>query len=494
MKTILEMKNIEKSFSGVKALKKVSLTVHEGEILAVLGENGAGKSTLMKILTGVYKSDKGKILYFGKTVHLQNYKEAQQLGISIIFQELSLIPHLSVWENIFLGNEIYKHKFILNKKAMRIVTKELLGTLGIGLNVDDPVQNLSIAEQQFVEIAKALSVKVKILILDEPTSTLTIKEAEKLFEVMRTLQKQGVGMVFISHHLDELYQIADDVMILRDGVTIDQQPIKQLTREALIEKVVGRSLGLEFPNRNPLTDKKNILEVKNMQISKDGPTINFSLKKGEILGFFGLVGAGRTEIMRALLGIDRCVHKEVFYKGTRINISNPSIAYNYGIGLLPEDRKSEGLLLSFSVLDNISLNNLPKGVINYNSLVINSIEKIKMLSIKTPDSFTPVINLSGGNQQKVIIARWLSTNCDILIFDEPTRGIDVGAKAEIYKIMDELTKQGKSIIMISSEMEEIFGISDRILVIKQNNIQAELDKISTTPNQVMSYAVGGTND
>ncbi len=494
MVPILEMNNIEKHFTGVKALKDVSMKLHKGEILAILGENGAGKSTLMKVLTGVYQADNGTVVAFGNKVNFQNYKQAQKVGISIIFQELSLIPHLNVWENVFLGNEIFKFNTILDTNAMKKITIELLATLGVDLDINEIVQNLSVAEQQFVEIAKALSVKVKILILDEPTSTLTPQEVKYLFKVMRLLRDQGVGMVFISHHLDELYEIADNVMILRDGITIDQQPIKSLNKSQLVEKVIGRTLGLDFPKREDI-DKNTpiVLDVKNLQLSKSTPKVNFSLRKGEILGFFGLVGSGRTEIVRAIIGADACYHKEIILNGQAVSINNPAVAYRLKIGLLPENRKEEGVILPFSVSDNIYLNNKDGCFINYQYMHKNATDKVKLLSIKTPDVNTPVVNLSGGNQQKVIIARWLSTDCDILIFDEPTRGIDVGAKDEIYKIMDELTKQGKSIILISSEMEEILGISDRIIVLKQNKIQAELPK-KVTEAEVMAYAVGGIND
>ncbi len=488
--TVLEMKDIEKRFGGIKALQKVSMKLSAGEILAILGENGAGKSTLMKVLTGVHQADEGEIFVFGNKVNFKNYKEAQEAGISIIFQELSLIPHLTIWENIFLGNEILKLNFSLDVKKMRKASEELLARLGVSLDVDEITKNLSVAEKQFVEIAKALSVDLKILILDEPTSTLTPNEAERLFVILRDLKKQDVGIIFISHHLNELYEIADDVMILRDGMTIDQKPIASLTKDQLIEKVIGRSLGLNFPAKDYKPSEENILEVKNLQIKSDTPVINFELKKGEVLGFFGLVGSGRTELMRAIIGADQVVSKEIFIRGKKVNVKKTSKAYNFGMGIIPEDRKTEGLILQFSVGDNIYLNNKTGLMVNYPFLKKNSIEKINQLSIKTESYDTPVVNLSGGNQQKVVIARWLSTSCDILIFDEPTRGIDVGAKDEIYKIINDLAKQGKSIMVITSEMEEVIGISDRIFVLKQNNIVAELPA-GTAEEKIMSYAIGG---
>lgn len=488
--TILEMKSIEKHFGGIKALQKVSMILKEGEILSILGENGAGKSTLMKVLTGVYQADGGEIYIFGNKVNFKNYKEAQNFGIGIIFQELSLIPHLTVWENIFLGNEVLKFNFVLNIDYMRKFSIKMLAKLGVSLDVNEITKNLSIAEKQFVEIAKALSVNLKILILDEPTSTLTPNEASRLFVILRELKKQGVGIIFISHHLNELYEIADDVMILRDGITIDQKPIASLTKEQLIEKVIGRSLGLNFPKKNYTPSSENVLEVKNLQRTKDTPVINFSLKRGEVLGFFGLVGSGRTELMRAIIGADPVFHKEIFLNGQKVNLKKINRAYNYGIGIIPEDRKTEGLILQFSVGDNIYLNNKEGLLVDFSFIKKNSIEKIKQLSIKTENYETPVVNLSGGNQQKVVIARWLSTSCDIFIFDEPTRGIDVGAKDEIYKIINDLASQGKSIIVITSEMEEVIGISDRIFVLKQNNIVAELPA-GTAEGEIMSYAIGG---
>lgn len=490
MSIILEMKDIEKSFPGVKALKNINLTLKEGEILAVLGENGAGKSTLMKVLTGVYSSDKGNIFAFGKEVRFKNYKEAQKLGISIIFQELSLIPYFNAWENIFLGNELIKNNF-LDKKSMKEKTSKLLESLGVKLDIETPVNQMSIAEQQFVEIAKALSVNVRILILDEPTSTLTPEEVKKLFTVMRVLKKNGVGMIFISHHLEELFEIADNVLVIRDGITISQDSVKNITVEKLVEQVCGRTLGLKFPKKRRFEENsENILSIKNLMLSVKSEPINFDLKKGEILGIFGLVGSGRTEIMRAIIGADNKHSIEVYINGKKTNIKDPSDAYRNGIGLLPENRKTQGLILPFSVSDNISLNNMEKEIIDFSHIKENSLDKIKKLSIKTPDEYTQVMNLSGGNQQKVIISRWLSTKCDILIFDEPTRGIDVGAKDEIYKIMNELVNEGKSIIMISSELEEVLGLSDRIIVIKQNCIKATLQG-NATETEVMKYAVGG---
>ena len=491
MSVILEMKNIEKSFPGVKALKDINLTLNNGEILAILGENGAGKSTLMKVLTGVYKVDKGNIIVFGKEEKFQNYKDAQKKGISIIFQELSLIPYFNAWENIFLGNELLKLKKFLDIKKMKEIALELMEILGVKLDIDIPVEQLSIAEQQFVEIAKAISIDVKILILDEPTSTLTPMEVNKLFDVMRELKSHGVGMIFISHHLDELFKIADNVLVIRDGISIEQNPIKDITVEKLVEQVCGRSLGLKFPPKRNFNDnKENVLSIKNLMLNNKSKPINFDLKKGEILGIFGLVGSGRTEIMRSIIGADSKYKAEIYKNGKKINIKEPFDAYRYGIGLLPEDRKTQGLILPFSVEDNISLNNIKKEIINSKEIKINSKFQVSKLSIKTPDIETPVINLSGGNQQKVIISRWLSANCDILIFDEPTRGIDIGAKDEIYKIMNELVEEGKSIIMISSELEEILGLSDRIIVIRQNEIQAELSG-DASEKEVMTYAGGG---
>lgn len=492
MQAILEMKGIEKTFPGVRALKNIDLVLHDGEILALLGENGAGKSTLMKVLTGVHQADKGQIFAFGNEVKFKNYKDAQHLGISIIFQELSLVPYFNVWENVFFGNEILKPTGILDKKSMRQKTKEILSNLGVTIDIETPAKSLSIADQQFVEIAKALSINIKIFILDEPTSTLTPEEVKKLFSVMNILKNQGVGMVFISHHLDEIFQIADNVLVIRDGNSIALNKVADITKGELIEQMIGRNLGLNFPEKTSV-DKSNAsttLSVKNLMLNSNSTPVNFHLKKGEILGLFGLIGSGRTEIVRAIIKADSVHNIEIEINNKKVHIGSPSDAYHYGIGLLPEDRKTQGLILPFSVSDNVVLNNMKKELIDFKYVKENTIDKIKQLSIKTPGTDTAVVNLSGGNQQKVIISRWLSTKCDILIFDEPTRGIDVGAKDEIYKIMHELTENGKSIIMVSSELEEILGLSHRILVIRQNKIAREIIG-NTTEKEVMEYAVGG---
>ncbi|MBO6258587.1 MAG: sugar ABC transporter ATP-binding protein [Succinivibrio sp.] len=496
MPKLLELRGISKSFPGIKALDNISLSLEKGEIHALLGENGAGKSTLMKIMCGVYNNDEGEILLDGEKVVFSNYKDAINKGIGIIFQEFSLIPYMNTVENIFLNREI-KNKFgLIDYKTMKAETKKLLDSLDIHFDVDVPVNTLSVADQQFIEISKALSLNARILVLDEPTATLTPKEAERLFRIMRALKEKGVGMFFISHHLEEIFQICDNISVLRDGQYIGSRSIKDCNTDELVEMMVGRKLTNTYPVKtHTITRNAPVLEVKDLQLTKNSKPNSFKLYPGEILGFSGLVGAGRTELARAMMGADPCYKKEVFIDGRKEKLNSPSEALEKGIGLLPENRKVEGLILPFSVKDNISMNNFSKWM--KAGMFIDGVQErltankiISDVRIKTPTPDTPVMSLSGGNQQKVVIGRWLNNDCKVLIFDEPTRGIDVGAKSEIYEIMRRLTDEGMAVIMISSELPEIVGVCDRVEVFREGNIVADLTGDDINSTTIMRYATG----
>lgn len=496
MSKLLELKGIKKSFPGVKALDNISLSLEKGEIHALLGENGAGKSTLMKILCGIYSNDEGQIFVDGKEVVFTNYKDAIDAGIGIIFQEFSLIPYLNAVENIFLNREIRTKLGLIDFKTMRKKTQELLDKLEIHIDIDVPVENLSVAEQQFIEIAKALSLNARILVLDEPTATLTPREANRLFKIMRDLQSHGVGMFFISHHLEEIFQICEKISVLRDGQYIGTKLVKETNIDELVEMMVGRKVENTFPVRTKeVVREAPVLEVKDLQINKEDKPNSFKIYPGEILGFAGLVGSGRTELVRAMIGADACYKKEVKISNEHVNLSSPDVALKHGIGLLPEDRKAEGLILPFSVKDNIVMNNFSKWLVakcfikdSEADAVSNDI--IKKVRVKTPSAETAVQNLSGGNQQKVVIGRWLNNDCKVLIFDEPTRGIDVGAKAEIYELIRQLTDKGLAVLMISSELPEIVGLCDRVEVFREGSIVADLSGDDINSNTIMLYATG----
>lgn len=496
MSSLLELRGISKSFPGVKALSNIHLSLQKGEIQALLGENGAGKSTLMKILCGIYSNDEGKIFMNGTERHFDNYNEAIAAGIGIIFQEFSLIPYLNAVDNIFLNREMTNKFGLLDRKLMRMEAKTIFDTLGIDIDLEMPIAQLSIADQQFIEIAKALSLNAKILVLDEPTATLTPAEAERLFAIMRDLKTRGVGMFFISHHLEEIFEVCETISVLRDGEYIGTKRVDDTNVDELVEMMVGRKLDNAFPVKISHSDKKQVvLRVPEIQINKSAPINKFELYKGEILGFSGLVGSGRSELVRALIGADHPTKKQVFVMGQELSLKSPSEALHHGIGLLPESRKTEGLVMDFSIKENILLNN-HQNEIYAGTLLDRSKEKgvaLELMSkvrVKAPDEETRIANLSGGNQQKVVIARWLNNDCNILIFDEPTRGIDVGAKSEIYELMKQLTAQGISIIMISSELPEVIGVCDRVLVFNQGAIVATLEGDDIESNTIMLHATG----
>ncbi|RTF34583.1 sugar ABC transporter ATP-binding protein [Serratia marcescens] len=490
---ILTLSHIVKRFGGNVAVNDVSLQVMPGEVLALLGENGAGKSTLVKIMCGIYQPDEGDIFIDGEQRRFNNYRQAIEAGVGIIFQEFSLIPYMSAIDNIFLNREIRNRWGLLDRRAMRRKAEAIFKRLTVAIDLDCPVEQLSVAQQQFVEIAKALSLEARVLVLDEPTATLTPGEAEHLFSVMNDLRLLGVGMVFISHHLDEIFTICDRITVLRDGAYIETLATGDTNVEELVRLMVGRKIENAFPVKQHPVDTATVLLEAEIQREKHGATDRFHLHKGEILGFAGLVGSGRTETVSALIGASRCHRKRVSLGGQPAALRSPAQALAQGIGLLPESRKTEGLVLPFSVAQNITLNrHHRRGKIFVSARKDRDVVQrlIRAVGVKTPDAETAVSTLSGGNQQKVVIARWLNNDCNILIFDEPTRGIDVGAKAEIYQLMQQLTQQGISIIMISSELPEIIGVCDRVLVFRGGHIVAELTGDDIESNHIMLHATG----
>lgn len=491
MSTILRMKNITKVFPGVMALDNVCLDFDEGEVHAIVGENGAGKSTLIKILTGAHKPTKGSIELFGKEYDHLTPHEAMEKGIAAIYQEFILVPYLTVAENIFYGREETKGVF-LNKAEMNRKTRELCCEMGVDVNPKTKVMDLGVAYQQIVEIVKAVSQNAKILVMDEPSAPLTTNEIEAMFNVVRKLKAKGVTILYISHRLEEIFEICDRVSIMRDGQYITTAKTKDITKKDIISHMVGRELGENFPG-GAGGSEDIILEADGLTTSKIND-VSFKLKKGEILGFGGLVGAGRTETAMTLFGVDSLEKGTVKLNGKTVKIKTPKQAIHHGIGLIPEDRKRHGLILSMQVKENITfsiLTRIKKWLFVDSKKELGLSEKLKDdLRIKTPTLKQYARNLSGGNQQKVVLAKWMATKCDVLIFDEPTRGIDVGAKQEIYHLMHELTKEGKSIIMISSEMPELIGMSDRILVMHEGSINGELSSAEYSQERILELASG----
>jgi ABC-type sugar transport system ATPase subunit len=493
MEKILEMKNISKAFYGVQALNNVDFSVLRGETHILLGENGAGKSTLVKILSGAYHKDAGEIFFDGEQIEISTPLDAQRKGISIIYQEFNLIPGLSVAENIFLGREPVKGNQLINWRVLNEDAKAILDKLHADVSPTALVATLSVAEQQFVEIAKALSFGAKLIIMDEPSATLTPAEIDRLFAVIRDLKRAGVSIIYISHHLDEIFEIGDRVTVLRDGELVATDDIKNVTKDMIIRWMVGRDLTNTYPPRTT-TPGEVVLEVQNLSRRGELHDISFHLRRGEILGIAGLVGSGRTELVRALYGADPIDSGEIKLHGRTLAIKTPKESIKNGIGFLPEDRKQEGLVLEQSVKNNVTLANLVKVV--KNGIISGSAEKaavdeyVRNLGIRTVNQQVLIKNLSGGNQQKVVLAKWLFTDSDILIFDEPTRGIDVGAKYEIYQLMNRLTEQGKSVIMVSSELPEIIGMSDRVLVLHNGRITGEYTRDQFDQELIMKNAAG----
>jgi len=489
---ILKMNGIDKSFPGVHALDHVNLEVRKGEVLALMGENGAGKSTLMKVLTGIYKKDEGSIVYEGKEVEFTNPKDAQEAGIVIVHQELNMMNHLTVAQNIFIGREAMSGKLI-NDKKMNEEAEKLFDKLNIKIDPTEKMGNLTVGKQQMCEIAKAISHDAKVIVFDEPSAALTEAEIEELFKIIRDLRKKQLGIVYISHRMDEIKVITDRVTVMRDGGYVGTLITKECTKDDIINMMVGRVI-YEDPKTqsNVPADAPVVLKVEHLNAGKMVRDVSFELHKGEILGFSGLMGAGRTETARALFGADPMDSGDIYVNGQKVTIKSPMDAVKCGIGYLSEDRKRYGIVVQKSVAENstmVDLDNYVNGIfINKKKENDVALKYIKSLKTKTPSVDQLVVNLSGGNQQKVVIAKWLIRNCDILIFDEPTRGIDVGAKSEIYHLMNELAAQGKSIIMISSEMTEILRMSDRIVVMCEGRKTGELDIAEATQENIMHAA------
>jgi ABC-type sugar transport system ATPase subunit len=496
---MLEMKNITKRFPGVVALDDVDFNLRAGEVHVLIGENGAGKSTLIKILNGVYRVDEGEIYIDGKRVNIASPTEAHALGIGTVYQELSLLPHLSVGENIFLGRLPENRMGLVDRRKLFADSQVIIDKLHIPVKSRDIVEGMSVATQQMIEIAKILTSKAKIIIFDEPTSSLSTREVKDLFELVRLLRSEGVGIIYISHKLDELYEIGDRITVMKDGRKVDtiESFSEKITKNQLINLMVGRKLD-SFFNKTTVSIGEETLRVENL-CSDKVKNVSLVAHKGEIVGLAGLVGAGRTEVATAIFGADKSASKKVYINKKLVKIDSPHTAIELGIGFITEDRKERGLILEQSVKENITLPSIKaylSGRLAINAKKENEATSkwVEELGIKTPSNQQLVINLSGGNQQKVVIGKWLSANAKILIMDEPTRGIDIGAKNEVYVLMTELLKKGATILMISSEMQEIMGMSDRIYVMREGRITGELSREEFSEEKIMYYATMGTAD
>ncbi|MBN2051735.1 MAG: sugar ABC transporter ATP-binding protein [Spirochaetales bacterium] len=490
----LSVRGIVKRYPGVTALDNIALDIKKEEIHAICGENGAGKSTLIKILTGAIQPDEGILEIDGITRKGFTPHEAMfHYGIAAIYQEFNLVPYLSIAENIFLGNELRRKNGLLNIAEMNRRASECLEMLGITLDPRVKVEYLTVAYQQIVEIAKAISHNVKILIMDEPSAPLSTHEVEKLFTLIRNLKSRGVTIVYISHRMSEIFDISDRVTVFRDGKLIQTFPTRETDKKTLIRCMVGRELLETFPERTHLPTE-TVLQVEHLSRDAILKDISFSVRAGEILGFGGLVGAGRTELVRAVFGADRSDSGTVMVKGKQVSIKKPAQAVKYGLGLIPEDRKRHGIISELSVKENISYSAFHK-VSRFGLLLPSLMKKVaetyrNLLNIVCPGIEKKIKDLSGGNQQKVVLARWLATGCDILLFDEPTRGIDVGAKQEIYRLINSLAAEGKALILISSEMPELLGMSDRIIVMHEGQIAGELSRREATQEKILQLASG----
>lgn len=490
---ILKMTQINKIFPGVVALDDVHFDLVKGEVHILLGENGAGKSTLVKILSGAYRKTSGKIFLDGKEVDIKNPRHAKELGISTIYQEFNLVPHLTVGENIFLGQEPILAVGIIDRTRLFNAAQKILNNLGVKINARRLVKELGVAQQQMVEVAKALSLEAKILIMDEPTSALTEPEIEELFATINRLTKHGVSIIYISHRLEELFAIGDRVTILRDGRRIGTYPIANVTKPELIRMMVNRELKEQFPKQKAKKGEE-ILRLEGLNKKDELTDIFLSLFQGEVVGIAGLLGSGRTALARAIFGVDRIDSGKIYIKGRPHDIHSPKNAINLGIGFLTEDRKSQGLVLNLSVKDNVCLPSLNRfsrfGFVKKKEEYRATDRYIKELHIKTPSLNQKVVLLSGGTQQKVVLSKWLCSQANIFIFDEPTRGIDVGSKVEIYQFMNQLTAAGVAILMISSDLPEILGMSDRILVMHRGRITAEFLAEQATQEKILQFALG----
>ena len=496
---VLRLEGISKSFPGVRALNNVDLELRAGEVLALVGENGAGKSTLMKILSGAYHKDSGRIFVRGLEIEIENPHHAQQLGIAIIYQEFNLTPNQTVAANIFIAREpllkgVGKLLRFVDRRYMEREAQKYLDRVGARISATTLVRNLSVAEQQMVEVAKALAVNAQIVIMDEPTSALGEDEVETLFDIIATLKKQGIAVIFITHRLEEIFRVADRVVVLRDGQLAGGGPISEVTPEKVIQWMVGRELKDMF-HKEEAEIGAPLLEVHGLTRRGVVEDVSFTLRRGEILGIAGLVGAGRTEMARLIFGADRKDAGEIYVNGKPVDIRSPLDAVKAGIGLVPEDRGNQGLVLDLTVRENIVLPTLDKHtrarwLLDLRRLFQTAQEYVRRLSIRTPSLRQKAKFLSGGNQQKVVVAKWLAAQPLVLIMDEPTRGIDVGAKAEVHALMSQLAKSGVGIIMISSELPEILGMSDRILVMSEGRVAAIMERAEATQEAIMAYASG----
>lgn len=491
----IEMRGIDKSFGSNQVLKQAGFTLESGEVHALMGENGAGKSTLMKILTGVYTKDAGTVLVDGKEVNYKNPQEAEKAGIVFIYQELNVMFDLTVEENLFMGKEIHGKFGICDKKAMQKKAQEVLNILGVNISPKTVMAELSVGQQQMVEICKALMADAKVIIMDEPTAALTQSETVALFKVIESLRKKGVSMVYISHRMEEIFELCDRITVLRDGSYIGVKNIPETNMNEIVKMMIGREIGERYPSRNVKIGKE-VLKVKELTRKGTFHDVNFSVRAGEVLGVSGLMGAGRTEIMQAIFGNLSYESGTIEIDGKEVKISNPRQAMEHGIGFITEDRKTEGLMLDKSIRENISLCNLRR--ISKSSVISREAEKnmvaeaIKDLHIKCFGSYHECNNLSGGNQQKVVLAKWILTNPKILILDEPTRGVDIGAKKEIYSIINKLAAQGVAIIMVSSELPEVLGMSDNIMVVREGEVRGIISYEEANQERVMTLATGGT--
>ncbi|WP_273853778.1 sugar ABC transporter ATP-binding protein [Guptibacillus spartinae] len=490
----ISMIDIHKAFGTNKVLEGVNIDIQEAEVHALMGENGAGKSTLMNILTGLHKKDQGTIEIDGKERVFDNPKEAEENGVAFIHQELNIWPELTVLENLFINKEPVTSFGLIHTKKMKAIADEQFKKLAISIPLHQEAGKCSVGQQQMIEIAKALMTDAKVIIMDEPTAALTEREIQTLFQVIRSLKESGVSIVYISHRMEEIFTICDRITVMRDGKTVDTTSIPDTSFDEVVRKMVGRELNDRFPERAPKPGE-TMLEVKGLARKGVFQNVNFSVKSGEIVGVSGLMGAGRTEVMRTIFGLDGKYTGDIYINGKKVVIKNPSQAVQLGLGFITEDRKEEGLVLDFSLKDNIALPSLysfaPKGLINEKSEQDFVELLIKRLTIKTESAKTSAKNLSGGNQQKVVIAKWIGIGPKVLILDEPTRGVDVGAKREIYQLMNELTDRGVAIIMVSSELPEVLGMSDRILVFREGQLTGEVSKKEATQEKIMTLATGG---
>lgn len=491
----IEMKGINKSFGTNQVLKNAGFLLKDGEVHALMGENGAGKSTLMKILTGVYTKDSGTVVVDGKEVDYHNPQEAEKAGIVFIYQELNVLFDLTVEENLFMGKEITKGFGVCDKKAMRRKAKEILEKMGVDIRTNAVMSDLSVGQQQMIEICKALMVDAKVIIMDEPTAALTQSETEALFKVIKSLRQKGVSIVYISHRMEEIFELCDRITVLRDGAYIDTREIKDIDMNDIVKMMIGREIGERYPKREVAIGKE-VLRVEGLTKEKVFHDVDFSVSAGEVLGVSGLMGAGRTEIMQAIFGNMSYESGKVYIEGKEVQIKNPQQAIKAGIGFITEDRKTEGLMLDKSIEENVALPNL--GKISQNSVLSGSSEDklvgkaIEEFHIKCFGPEHECNNLSGGNQQKVVLAKWIYTDPKILILDEPTRGVDIGAKKEIYSVINELAAKGVAIIMVSSELPEVLGMSDRIMVVREGEIRGIINSEEANQENVMTLATGGT--